>query len=480
MAGRIPQVRRLGDLDAFRQRLDALGVDLPVDDDLDPAGPLAQPLDVAGRQVGNRFCVLPMEGWDATADGHPTDLVARRWRRFGQSGAKLVWGGEAVAVHPDGRANPHQLLSSDATTEALAGLRAGLVAAHEADHGDPSDLVVGLQLTHSGRWSRPDGTPAPLTAYRHPILDGRTGGDPGEPLDDDALDRLVDDFAAAAVRAQQAGFDFVDAKACHGYLGHELLSAVDRSGRYGGDLDGRSRFLTSVITAVQAAAPGLGIGVRLSAFDVVPFRPGPEGSGEPEPVDGPYRYAFGGDGTGLGVDLAEPLALIDRLAGLGVSLVCVTAGSPYYCPHVQRPAFFAPSDGYSPPEDPLVGVARLLWAAADIKAARPDLTVVGTGYTYLQEWLPNVAQAAVRRGLVDSVGLGRMALSYPHLPADVLAGRPLDRRLLCRTFSDCTTAPRNGLVSGCYPLDDHYHDMPERLTLAQAKKAQRKAVRTGD
>jgi NADPH2 dehydrogenase len=406
--------------------------------------------------------------------------VARRWRRFGASGAKLIWGGEAVAVRHDGRANPHQLVSSDATTAELADLRAGLVDEHTNAVGDAADLTVGLQLTHSGRWSRPDGDPAPQIAYHHPILDERSGATAAEPLDDDALDRLVDDFAAAAVRAQEAGFDFVDAKACHGYLGHELLSAVDRPGRYGGDLAGRSSFLCSVITAIQAAAPGLGIGVRLSAFDLVPFRPGADGTGEPEPTGGAYPYAFGGDGTGLGVDLTEPLALLDRLAGLGVRLICITAGSPYSTPHIQRPAFFPPSDGYTPPEDPLVGVARLLGAAAAIKAARPDLTVVGTGYSYLQEWLPHVAQAAVAAGGVDSVGLGRMVLSYPDLPLDVLAGRTLDRRRLCRTFSDCTTAPRNGLPSGCYPLDDFYNARPERLTLAGVKQDQRKAARSRD
>jgi len=158
---------------------------------------------------------------------------------------------------------------------------------------------------------------------------------------------------------------------------------------------------------------------------------------------------------------------------LGVDLVCVTAGSPYYCPHVQRPAFFPPSDGYARPEDPLVGVARLVDAAVALAGARPDLTVVASGLSYLQEWVPAVASALVRDTGVAAVGLGRMALSYPDLPADVLAGRPLDGRRLCRTFSDCTTAPRNGLVSGCWPLDAFYKERPERVALAAAKRRAR-------
>jgi len=197
--------------------------------------------------------------------------------------------------------------------------------------------------------------------------------------------------------------------------------------------------------------------------------------GEPEPVDGPYRHGFGGDGTGLGVDLTEPKALLDVLAGLGVGLINITAGSPYYVPHVQRPAWFPPSDGYQPPEDPLVGVARMIAATAELKAHRPDLVITGSGYSYLQDWLAHAAEAVVASGGADSIGIGRMVLSYPDLPRDVLEGRGLDRRKICRTFSDCTTAPRAGLVSGCYPLDEFYKGRPERVELAAVKKA----VRTG-
>ncbi|MCU1352957.1 MAG: namA [Acidimicrobiales bacterium] len=478
---RLPQVRMLRTVDAFRDHLAAIGVDLPVADPVarGPASPLAQPLDVGwGRTVGNRFTVLPMEGWDGTADGLPTDLVERRWTRFGQSGAKLIWGGEAVAVRDDGRANPNQLtLTSDRHAEALAALRTMLVDAHARTHGRVDDLVVGLQLTHSGRFARPDDRgPRPLVAYRHPLLDARAADGPTpQLLTDGELDALVGDVVAAAVRAASAGFDFVDVKACHGYLGHELLSGHDRPGPYGGDLAGRTHFLQAVIDGIHAAAPDLGIGVRLSAFDFVPFRRGADGTGEPERV-GPYRHAFGGDGSGTGVDLDEAVQVVDLLAAAGVHLVCVTAGSPYYVPHVQRPAYFAPSDGYEPPEDPLVGVARLIAAAAEIKRRRPATVVVGSGYSYLQEWLPAVAEAVVASGGADSVGLGRMVLSYPTLPADVLAGRPIDRGHLCRTFSDCTTAPRGGLVSGCYPLDDHYKARPERVALAAIKRARRRGA----
>jgi 2,4-dienoyl-CoA reductase-like NADH-dependent reductase (Old Yellow Enzyme family) len=276
---------------------------------------------------------------------------------------------------------------------------------------------------------------------------------------------------AAAVLAQQAGFDFVDIKHCHGYLGHEFLSAIDRTGRYGGTLANRTRFLTEMTAGIRSAAPGLDIGVRLSAFDFVPFQPGADEDrvGVPS-ANGYYRFAFGGDGSGLGIDLAEPLAFLDMLAELDIQLVCITAGSPYYNPHIQRPALFPPSDGYHPPEDPMVGVARQLETVAALKQARPNMVYVGSGYSYLQDWLANVAQAAVRQARTDFVGLGRMMLAYPEFPADVLAGRPLARKRVCRTFSDCTTGPRNGLISGCFPLDPFYKERPESEQLAAIKK----------
>jgi len=478
---RTVQVKRLRTIDELRDRLVALGVDgqLGVDDPVEADGPLAQPFTftdgaAGARPVGNRFAVLPMEGWDGGRDGTVTDLVRRRWRRFGESGAKLVWGGEAVAVTHDGRANPRQLVIDTGTVDALGALRTELVAAHLTAHGSADDLVVGLQLTHSGRWARPDGTPEPRIAHHHPVLDDRVPAAETRLLSDDDLDALVERFADAAALAADAGFDFVDVKHCHGYLLHELLGAVDRPGRYGGDLEHRTAFLRNVAERVRARAPGLAVGVRLSAYDLVPYEAGPDGVGVPAPgADVAARYAFGGDRSGTDVDLAEAHGFLDHCRELGIGLVCVTAGSPYYNPHVQRPAFFPPSDGYTPPEDPLVGAARMIAATAELARAHPDVAVVGSGYSYLQQWLPHAAQHAVRAGGATSIGIGRGMLSYPQLPADVLAGRPLRADHLCRTFSDCTTAPRNGLISGCYPLDDFYKDREERIELAAVKKATR-------
>jgi NADPH2 dehydrogenase len=322
----------------------------------------------------------------------------------------------------------------------------------------------------------------PMILYRHPILDRKFGIGATHPvMSDSDIDRLIVDFIIAAKRARDCGYDFVDLKHCHGYLGHEFLSARSRPGRYGGTLENRTRFLREIVAGIRAEAPGLAIAVRVSAFDLVPFKQSPErdpeanaGIGIPDlpPNAMPYTYGFGVNAQRpTEIDLTEAKAFLDILRGLDIRLVNISGGSPYYNPHAMRPAIYPPSDGYLPPEDPLVGVMRHLDATRQLKQAFPDTTIVGTGYTYLQEYLPNVAQATVRQGWTDFVGLGRMVLAYPELPHDVVSGKGLQKKRLCRTFSDCTTAPRNGLVSGCYPLDAFYKKSAEFKTLSAIKKA---------
>lgn len=469
------KIAQLRTAEQFQAYLAELGIELAFDRDVQSGidAPLSEPFQLKNFKVGNRFSVLPMEGWDGTSDGRPTELVKRRWQRFGESGAKLIWGGEAVAVVPEGRANPKQLEIKPDTLGDLENLRLGLVQAHAA-RWSTDDLYVGLQLTHSGRFCRPDADNKlkPKILYPHPILNQKFGLPDEYPvLADGEIEEIIAAYIRAAVLAQKAGFHFVDLKHCHGYLGHEFLSAVDRPGKYGGSFENRTCFLREITDGIRSEAPGLAIGVRLSAYDFIPFQPGEDDrQGVPVGWDGQYPYAFGGDGSGTGIDLTEPHRFLDLLESLDIQLVNITAGSPYYVPHIQRPAMFPPSDGYQLLEDPLVGAARLIHAAADLKDQHPGLVFVGTGYSYLQEWLPHVAQNVVRTGMIDFVGIGRMMLSYPELVADILEGRELQRKRYCRTFSDCTTAPRNGMVSGCYPIDDYYKDRPEAEQLQRLKK----------
>jgi 2,4-dienoyl-CoA reductase-like NADH-dependent reductase (Old Yellow Enzyme family) len=473
------KVAQLKDVDALRARLAELGLELPIDERIQTAAegsPLAMPIWIGGFRVGNRWCIHPMEGWDANRDGSPSEHTLRRWKHFGLSGAKFIWGGEAAAVQPDGRANPNQTMAVPENRRGLAALLETLRSAHREKFGSIDDLYVGLQLTHSGRFCRPNSKQLePRIAYHHPLLDEKFGIDPKNDSvvwSDDDLERLIDRYVAAAGLARDVGYQFVDIKSCHGYLLHEFLSAYTRPGKFGGDFDGRTRILRTIVGRIREQYPDLAVVVRLSVFDMPPYKTSRE-IGEPMAYQKhlPYCYGFGVDPSDpLKMDLNEAFRLLGILRDLGVVAANISCGSPYYNPHIQRPAIFPPSDGYQPPEDPLVGVVRQLRATAECKRAVPGLPMVGSGYSYLQDYLPHVAQAVVRQGWVDIVGLGRVVLSYPELPADSLTTGELARKKVCRTFSDCTTAPRHGLVSGCYPLDPYYKALPEAAQVREIKK----------
>jgi 2,4-dienoyl-CoA reductase-like NADH-dependent reductase (Old Yellow Enzyme family) len=474
-----PKVAQFKDTAALRRRFEELGISLPLDDRIltaDEQSPLSEPLTVAGFSVGNRWCIQPMEGWDANRDGTPSAHTLRRWENFGQSGAKLIWGGEAAAVQADGRANPNQTLATPENRAGLAQLLRTLREAHRQRSGCDDDLLVGLQLTHSGRFCRPNSKQLePRIAYHHPLLDAKFGIDPRDESvvwTDGDLERLIDSYVAAAKLAFDVGFQFVDIKACHGYLLHEFLSARRRPGRFGGDFAGRTRLLFSIIERIHSECPEAVVAVRLSVFDTLPYKTSRD-SGEPLPYNEllPYDLGFGvAESDPLRYDLGEPIELLRRLRAAGVAMANLTCGSPYYNPHIQRPAIFPPSDGYLPPEDPLVGVWRQIDVSRQCKLAVPGLPMVGSGYSYLQDFLPHVAQAAVREGWIDSVGLGRMVLAYPELPADCFENGALKRKRICRTFSDCTTAPRHELISGCYPLDPYYKALPEAARVKAIKQ----------
>ena len=484
---RIPTLKTPG---SFREHVASLGLDLPCDDAILPRAesPLSKPLDrimLGGKTSGNRIAIHPMEGWDGTTSGGVTDEMTRRWQRFGESGAKLILGGEAMAVRPDGRANPNQLILNEENQADIASLRDTLVAAHAGRCGSTDDLAIGFQLTHSGRFCRPNVKTRfePRVAYRHPILDAKFNVTSDDQIwIDEEIGELIGSYVVAARLAAEAGADFVDLKHCHGYLLHEFLSAHTRPGRYGGSFENRTRIVREIIDGIRADGNDIDVIVRVSAFDFVPFHPDPSrshsgklGPGIPEDFSHclPYNYGFGlNPDNPLEVDLTEPQQFVKLCGELGVKLVSLSAGSPYYNPHIQRPAAYPPSDGYQPAHDPLIDVERQVQVVRQIREAAPaNLAIAGCGYSYLQDFLPQVTQRLVREGWVDVVGLGRMVLSYPDMLPDAMAKRALTSKRICRTFSDCTTGPRNGMISGCFPLDDYYKNRPEFGQLKQIKKS---------
>ncbi|MFL5242918.1 MAG: NADH:flavin oxidoreductase [Gemmataceae bacterium] len=449
----------LADLEAANANL---GLDLRFTNDL---APLFLSATIGKLRVGNRLCIQPMEGCDGKLDGEPDELTLRRYRRFGGGGAKLIWG-EAAAVVEEGRANPRQLWLHDGNAASFAQLVRECREAHRTINGTDDDLVLGLQLTHSGRYSYR----RPLIACHDPLLDPRTPADKasGKSIDaryplvsDDYLRRLVERYVEAARLAYRVGFQFVDLKQCHHYLLNELLSARTRPGPFGGNLENRTRLARDIILGIRAEVPELAIASRLNIFDGIPFQKrASDGVGEPASWESAVLTAWGTNAEDpLQPDLTEPLEWIGRMAGLGVTLINISMGSPYTSPHLLRPFEYPPPDGYLPPEHPLVGVDKHFRLAGCVQDSFPQLPVVGSGYSYLQEYLFNAGAANVRDGRATFVGVGRAALPQPDFAKQLMEHGKLDRKRVCRTFSYCTALMRskhNALgqfATGCPPFD---------------------------
>ncbi len=465
-----PRVSSFKSSKEFRDHLQKISLQIDLTDEVNPQS-FAQACKYKNKIIGNRCCILPMEGWDCLPDGNPSDLTKRRWMNFATSGAKLLFGCEAAAVMQSSKSNTRQMMINENTYLELKELLQEMRSVHAEKFGTADDLYIGLQLTHSGRYSHPndDAKRESVTAYSNPLLDKRFANTAENVVTDEEIPNIIEHFVKAAHYSYLAGFDFVDIKMAHGYLGFEFLAAIHRPGLYGGSFENRTRFFREIVEGIQKEVPELDIATRLSLFDFIPFEKGEDQVGKAMRYDN-YPYAFSGDGTGLGYDLSETCKFIELCKNLGIEMICATAGSPYYNPHIQRPAYFPVSDGYLAPEEPLVGVARQIMSVAEVKKRFPELIFISSGLTALQEYLPNVANWILDSQFSDFIGIGRMVLAYPDFFADLLAGKDLNKRRICRTIGDCTTAPRNGLVSGCYPLDEFYKGLPEFEELKQCKK----------
>lgn len=435
------------------------------------------------KTIGNALAVHPMEGCDGTVDGSPDELVYRRWERFGAGGAKLIWG-EATAVMEEARANTRQLWLHEANASTFEDLLTRTRKAHRDVFGGDDDLVIGLQLTHSGRYSYR----RPYIAFHDPAADPVTMADrkrklpvtPDYPtLTDDDLKRVEDAMVKTAVLAWKVGFDFVDVKQCHRYLLSELLAAKLRPGVYGGSLENRTRLVRETIGRIRdATGDRLLLASRMNVYDGLPYTKDAETAvGKPRlPYPIPYLSGFGvNEQDPFQEDLTEPVQVVGWLKDWGVKLVNVTMGSPYYNPHVGRPAEKPPIDGYEPPEHPLYGVARHFRCTSAIQKAHPDLAVVGTGYSWLQQYFVNAAAANILDGRVTIAGSGRGAIAYPDFAKDAQESGKLIPKKVCITVSYCTALmrgkhnPEGQYVSGCVPRDKLYaeiykemlHTMPE-------------------
>lgn len=388
--------------------------------------------DINGFHVSNSLAVLPMEGCDAMSDGSPGELTERRYRRLSEGGAGIVWA-EAVAVVEDGRTSSQQLFINKGNTDAFKRMIDASKEAALRKNGHAPLFMI--QLTHSGRYAKPQGAPAPVLAAHNPVLDTKYGISPDHPLiTDAALKALEDRYAEAALLAQSAGFDGIDIKASHGYLISELQAAHTREGEYGGDFTGRTRFIRNETDKIrQAVRSDMILSTRLSIYDAMD-----------------YPYGFGVDHKTGGPDLTEPAALLKDLYGRGVKICAVTVGNPYLIPHVNRPF---DKGAYTPPEPPVKGVERLITLAAEAKRMVPGMIFIGAGYSWLREFAVQAGAYTLEQNGADIIGFGRQAFANPEFANDILKNGRLARDQTCITCSKCSELMRNMAAAGCVVRD---------------------------
>jgi len=407
-----------------------LKVDIPLSDNIEI---LRRPIIIAHKTVKNRLVIQPMEGCDSTYDGKPSDLTKRRYQRFAESGAGLIWF-EAVAISEHVRANPKQLYISPDNLAVFQKIAANIKETALKKFGFEPLLV--MQVTHSGRYTRLHGLPEPVIAYNNPVLE-RNGPIPNDRIvSDDKLKHLEESYGTASFFAQNAGFDGIDVKSCHGYLLNELLSSYNRAGEYGGSFTNRSKLLiNSVKSAKSSVSASFIVTTRLSIYD------GFE-----------YPYGFGvKSGGGLEPDLSEPLMLVKLLhEDLGVEIINLTMGNPHVNPHVSRPFDIG---SYIPPEHPLEGLARVCDCTGKIKRQFPSLVVVSSIHSYLRKFSANMAAGLVEQGISDMPGFGRESLAYPAFASDLLIIGALDDKKCCVTCGKCSELIRSGSAVGCVIKD---------------------------
>lgn len=410
---------------------------------------LAQPFQRKGRTIPNRLGVAPMEGADSLPDGSPSDYTLRRYTREAQGGSGVIWF-EAISIVEEGRSSKTQLLLTKDNLEAYKNMVFQVKEAGRKANGYEPYLV--MQANHSGRYSNPDNHPAPLIAYRHPILEQYRPADDTCIVTDDYLKHLEEAFGEAARLAREAGFDGVDIKSCHGYLLAELTSAYNRPGMYGGSYENRTRLLKNGVQAAKVyETPNFDITCRLGIYD------GYE-----------YPWGFGvSPESGSQPDYSEPIRLVKELhETFGMDMLCLTMGNPYATTHVTRPFDMGK---YIPPEHPLEGIARMAKGIGTVKKAVPEVFIYGSAPSYLRQFSDLYAAGAVKQGICDGMLFGRMAFADPDFANEIVKQGRVNPSRVCLTCGKCGDLIRAHKPTGCVIRDSQVF-MPFYQEFAKTKK----------
>lgn len=394
---------------------------------------LSEDIDINGKKINNRLAIHPMEGCDSTKDGSPSELTERRYMRYIQGLAGLIWF-EATAISEKARANNQQLFLNEDNLDNFARLIDNLKKESLKDSKQHPYLV--LQLAHAGRFGENK-----EIVIHDKKLDSISYIDSKYPvISDNELEELKLSYINAAKLAKKAGFDAVDVKSCHRYLLSELLGARTREGKFGGSYENRTRFLKEVIDLINEEV-GIDIAVRLNISDLIHY---------------PISW---GTNEKNEIDLSEPFKLIDELKNKNVKLINITAGSPYINAHVNRPADGEPKK-CTPPEHPLIGVGRLIKFAKMVQERFNDIIVIGTGLSWFRQFFPYVAAGMVEKGYSKVIGLGRMAFAYPDFAKDIINKNGLDKNKVCITCVRCAELKAHKKITGCVIQDKEIYLKP--------------------
>ncbi len=392
---------------------------------------LNEKITIYGREVQNRVVFHPMEGCDGDPDGSPSELTRRRYLRFAESGAGIIWF-EATATAPECRANPRQLYINEENKDSFKSLVAEIKRRALKTVGF-APLII-MQSTNSGRWSKPNGTPEPLIAYHNALWEKGKEDLPYTVVTDEYCDGIVEKYAEAARLASYAGFDGIDVKCCHGYLMSELLSAYDRPGKYGGSFENRTRLYYDCLDAAIKNKGEMFVTTRLNACDCFP-----------------YPYGFGVDKEN-NIDLTETKKIVEHLKSLGVELINFTLGNPYLIPHINRPCLNAPENG-------MAGEERIYKIMDELQHAFPEIGMIISGVSFLSENCIDYAEKILENGVASFAGFGRMTFCYPQFYRDYLKNGKLEKNKCCLACGKCTELMRHNSVTGC-PMRDGEVYMP--------------------
>jgi 2,4-dienoyl-CoA reductase-like NADH-dependent reductase (Old Yellow Enzyme family) len=426
-------------VDQFSAVMSEAGFPFPVSED---TSVLEQPIEINGKIAPNRMCIHPLEGFDGTPEGAPSDLIFRRYDRYARGGAGIIWY-ESITIADDGRCNPLQMIIKDSTVKEIKRLvDQSNKAAIECYGRRPYNV---LQLTHSGRRSVDENwNPTPLAAVKNPYIDhhnsidGRAGT--LTIATDEKIEEIIEGFISAAVLAAEAGFDSVDVKVCHEYILRELLAAFNRPGKYGGSFENRTRALFEIIDGIRKrVGNGIDICVRLNAYDCIPY---------------PHGWGMVKEEGVMKPDLTEPIKLCKMLVERGIELINISTMMPRYQPYGR--GYLAEIEKSD--INPYAGTFSLLKATKEIKDAVPGGKFVATGLTWMEQFGANVGAGGINEGWFDIAGFGRQAFAYPDFAKDIMQEKRMKREKCCITCDKCYDLIQIGhTTTGCVIRDQEVY-----------------------